>query len=341
MIVSIVIDPNCFDSSSLKTDINYSQAITLLIGLKTNGVMLVDPQKIIIKELNNKITDLSIKQRQRLRIRLEEILKNKKQYLVIADSDPKLSKIKDPSMLATALAETLGADALIAERNNVSSLKENSQQYETVALSNFTFSKVEKKRSRYAQELPPIHTLKTDEVNQIFIDIVKYARWLRIYDKHIGKHIGENRSINDFRKGIEYILNLWAKHGCFFDQAQRLEIITQAKNPIKTEDDDFVRDRKDQENQEAVQGIQEDLIQPIREKFPTLNTELVINQDAEIRFHSRHIQTNNVIVLVEAGFDLFKAGKNPRKFRDNTLKLDQGGSLYLREIRKGKTFSGN
>ena len=65
-------------------------------------------------------------------------------------------------------------------------------------------SPVEAERRRCCEKLPPVDQMAAGEFDSLIGHATRYSRWLRFFDKQIGK--GTN--LSHFRRGLEKILRL-------------------------------------------------------------------------------------------------------------------------------------
>ena len=332
MIMSAVADPLAFEQSCFQAAGYRQQADLFLRGLGTNGLLVVDPEGDLQRHLVSNVQALSLKQGQRLRIRLEELLKNKRTRIVRCHPDAGVIQTNDPLELAWSVSHKCEVDVLVAADNSVRELQRRDRAAShVVPLSIYSDSSNEEERDRYLRELPPIDELDLRDVEALFLRVVRFAKWLRFYDKQIGK--GKNTS--NFRDGIEYILALWEMHGHFASRgaAEFVEIITCQKERIRATDDQHAKDAKRERNLRARKQVEDVLVTPLRDRFPW-PIDLRIKDESGTSLHPRHLQAQAVIILVDAGFDLFVPGRQPRQFKKNILKIDNGSNQHLQEYRR-------
>jgi hypothetical protein len=331
MIISAVADPLAFERVCFDTPGYRQQAELFLRGITSNGLLVVDSDAKLQEQIVNKIRELPSTHAQYLTIRLEELLKNKRTRIVRCHPGCGVVRSSDNLELTWSVFERCAADALVSTEDRLAQLKASGRNCPgTVPLSNYSESKLEEERNRYLGDLPPIDKLAWADVEGLFLRVVRFARWLRFYDKQIGK--GQNTS--NFRQGIKYILELWQKDGHF--AARRdvdfVEIITCQKERISASDSSHVQTSKRERNREAYNKIVDELLLPLRRSFPW-NIDLKVKDEGGVSFHARHLQAQTTIVLVDAGFDFFVPGSHPRRFKRNILKIDNGSFTHLQDYR--------
>ena len=84
MLMTAVIHPEAFNHAHFATPGYRDQAEMLLRGLEINGLLILDPDSQLLKELRTRLEGLSFKDGQQLQIRLAELQNNRKRILVAA-----------------------------------------------------------------------------------------------------------------------------------------------------------------------------------------------------------------------------------------------------------------
>ena len=129
-----------------------------------------------------------------------------------------------------------------------------------LTIPDYKYSEVEKKRRLYLK-IPPIDELSDKDFRDMVIDIVKFAKWIRFYDKQLGK--GER--ISEWRRGIDYIIKCWQENGYFAaDSSASVEIYTCLKKSIKENDTDHIKKSNEDINSRVIKKIEIDFIEPLR-----------------------------------------------------------------------------
>ena len=329
MLVSAILDPSAFDAEYF--DALYTiQVVDFLKGIQRNGLLIVDLENRLRDALVKQYEALPSKPRGRLRILVEELLLKKRTRRIIACH---LSSSNIPSMnllyLAYNLKEDTKVDALIVGNENLERLKSD-QKYseEIVPLSEYRDSDFEKDRQRYESQVGPVDTLPTEDVEELIVRSIRFAKWLRFYDPHIGS--GNNTS--RFRDGIKYILCLWKKHGFFVSQQGigDVKIFTCSAERVQDDETDHAKQSKLARNQESHRKVVRDLIEPLDNQF-SWPVKLFVKDDPNRIFHARFLETQHVIIQIDSGFDLFEPNG---KFKRNFFTLNIAASAHLRECRE-------
>ena len=315
MLVSAVLDPSAFNAEYF--DALYTiQTVDFLKGIQRNGLLIVDSENRLRDALVKQVEALPIKPQQRLRFLIQELLLKKKSKRVIACfvslSDTSSTSLLD---LAYHLKTDTETDVLIVSDKSLETLKlQRRYDKDIVPLSEYRDSDFEEYRQEYDNQVGPIDTLPKEKIEEIIIRSVRFTKWLRFYDPHIGR--GNNTG--DFREGIEHILSLWYEHG-FFSSQQGIggvEIFT----------------CKDRDVRNQYRKIIEELITPLEGQFPwPIRFMIKVDRNGVDRiFHARYLETQHAVIRVDHGFDLFR---QKGEFRRNFFTLNMAESSHLRECR--------
>ena len=108
-----------------------------------------------------------------------------------------------------------------------------------------------------------------------------------------------------------------------------MEIITCEKEHIY-KDDDWSRELGKAGNKLAFQKVMDELVEPLRKKFPW-PIELRVKEDPDGIFHARYLETQSVVVRFDRGFDLFKY---KGMIRRNMLNIDNKSYGHIKECRE-------
>lgn len=329
MLVSAVPDPSAFDASYFDK-VYIIQAEDFLRGIEKNGLLIVDSGKRIQNALIERITSLPIKYRQQLQIRVEDLLLKKKSKRTIScplsQNGTTLNNLLDT---VCQLKTYTKADAIIIGNKSLQTLK-TEQRYteDIVPLSEYRESEFETNRQRYENPVGPIDSLSKSDVENLIIQSIRYTRRLCFYDAYIGS--GNNTS--RFRKGIEYILNIWKDHGFFIAQQADgpVRIFTCNAEQIRDDETDHAKESKSKRNQEYYRKIIRELIEPLKNQFGW-PIELYVKSDPDGIFHARYLETQHAVIRVDRGFDLFKQNGG---FRRNFFTLNLAEGSHLKECRE-------
>ena len=326
MLMSAVLDPSAFDVEDFN-DLYRIQAEDFLQGIWRNGVLIVDSERKLQEELFKKAESLPIKGN-RLRTLLTDLLKEKSKRVAVPSVSPSNASLVDLLDLTCALKTETETDGLIVGNESFEKLRFHPEhRHGIVPLSEYRDSDFEKLRERYFDGLEPIDMLSKSKVKDAIIRSVRFTKWLRFYDAYIGS--GDNTS--HFRKGIEYILNLWREYG-FFATEQGIgsvEIFTCPAEQIRDDETDSAKESKLERNQENYQKVVRELIEPLNEDFPW-PIRLSVKDDPDGIFHARYLETQHAIIRIDRGFDLFNQNN---EFRRNFFTLNMAESSHLRECR--------
>ena len=324
MIISLIIDPTAMDSRYFSSIDGYRFNMNALFdGLSKNGVLVVDENGFLERELSTCLSSLPIKYRQELQIRLEELLKNKRKRIIKADAK---SGKGDIFTIMSKLNELYDVDAVCLSDDTFQVAE--GREYDlanALSISSYLDSEVERRRRSYLSELPPLHKLSVAEVEDFFIRSVRYSKWLRFYDKQIGK--GSN--LKGFFRGIDFILSTWADHGVFSREQSRIEIITSTLHYLDNRTYD--KEQKREENFGAIERVQKQLIGPLQKKYRDWEIVLRVKNASPTLFHARYLEAQFLILGVDRGFDFFE--RDGDGFVECSLNIRNGDALHLAELR--------
>ncbi len=327
MLVSAVLEPSVFDVKFFD-ELYTIHAVDFLRGIERNGLLIVDEdgalQNDFLKrfdEEENEYEPIPIKYRLRIQKPVEELLlKNKSKRLISFPVSSKISSSEDLFELASALKKDTKADTLIVGNDNFKMNRFNPKHKDgIVSLPKYRDTDVEKNRQRYCVGLAPIDTLPRCEVEDIIVRSIRYSKWLRFYDRYIGT----GDSTSDFRNGIRYILTLWYKHGYFSSKQGigEVQIYTCYAEHIPKDEIPHVNRKVNME-----------LRNRLMNGFPNWwQFQLFVKKDPKRIFHARYLETQQAIIRIDRGFDLFEQNGG---FKRNFFTLNMAESSHLKECRE-------
>ena len=324
MLLSAVVDPAAFDESCFLIPGYKEHANFLLRAIRSNVVLLIDPNCQLKTKLISKVQGLPVRHGQSLQIQLVELLKQgNRRFVCCKPCDCSHSGDIDLLRVASQISDRCRVDGLVVGTQTKESLAASGYSGNSIVyLKDYSDSDFERLRHRFMEQLPPLDMLVIGEAGEIVSRPLRFTKWIRFYDKQIGS--GSNTS--HFRKGIEYVLGKWRAEGYFAsDPGGVVEIITVEADPVRSGDDSHVQGQKRERNKVAYEKIKSELVDRIRSKYPW-DIKLYVKQDLNGIFHARHLQTQSSIILFERGFDLFKPGGDLKR---NILKVDNGSADHL------------
>lgn len=261
-------------------------------GLTKNGVLVVDSAEALQEQLVKSLGNLPDRYGQQLQIYFAELLKNKRKRIIKVDAG---SVRGDMGAIMARLNELYSVDAVCVSHDALHISTEVPPN--AVPVAEYSESEVEQRREKYLSELPPLHQLSLEEVRDCFGRAVRYSKWLRFYDKQIGK--GTN--LHNFFRGIDFILGIWQEYGVFSQERSRIEIITSTMHYI--EDNTYNREGKLDENRRAVGRVIEQLVKKLQAKYPHWEIALRVKNVSPKLFHARYLEAQFLILSVDRGFD--------------------------------------
>ena len=317
MLVCAVVSPSVFDSGNFENPAYQMQVHLFFDALQSNAVLLVDPKAILFEDIHCAIEKLGIKFRQRLMVYLTELRKDLRQKrnrrTVVKVDQSKYGTDQNYSSLQQCLevAKASGADAVFLSEEEIGNISQNSVDVQVERMSEYYDTKFEEKRRGFVESLPSNDKMQPKEFDDLIVRATRFSRWLRIYDKQIGKSSSPSK-FNNFGRGIERILRLWIQH-CHF-APDFFEIITVSESRHG--------------GHETNRSVRKQLLK-MGEKL-NLKTRVNIKQDENGIFHDRFLQTQTIPVEFERGFDFQeKDGGLKRAW----LRVAYNGEEHLQECR--------
>src|SRR5262245_30008762 len=114
MLMSVVIDPAVFEEAEFAQPLYRGQAELLFRGLQCNGIVLVDPAGELWEQVLVRLEQLPDKLGQQLRIRAQELGKNKRSKVIKVNPQVcQLPPNTEPSTAVRRIAEACKADTVI------------------------------------------------------------------------------------------------------------------------------------------------------------------------------------------------------------------------------------
>ncbi len=314
MIVSVVLDPSAFNENYFDETYTY-HAEDLLRGILRNGLLIVDSEEILRKELKKKIMSLPSTFGQQIQTLFAELLKSDSTRIIACCVASKFNSKDRLIDLALQLRRKTDADTLFASVDSVKTLiSEQEYDEKTVPLSDYRDSEFEKIRQNYDRGFGAIDKLCKSEVDEIFIRSIRFTKSLRFYDPYIGR--GNNT--DKYYKAIVYILTLWEKHGYFASERgiESVELYACKGRNIRKQH----------------QNIINEIITPLKKQFPWLvKFSIKVDYSGESRiFHARYLESQYAIIRVDKGFDLFNEND---EFKRNLISLNMEENIHLEECR--------
>lgn len=317
MLMTAVIQPEVFDRVHFTTPGYRDQAEMLLRGLESNGLLLLDPNCRLLREISARVDLLSTKDGQQLQIRLAELQKNERRRVLTVE------RCKCPCPTTLSLLETAktvhaatSTDTLILDAGSYSQFQSvGNSSTKVTALGSYISSDFERRRHYCLDQIPPIDKMKPGEFDDHMIRVTRFAKRLRFYDKQIGK----GSSLGGFRTGIGKILSLWVSNAHFSRDTLSAEIYTCA-----------------QRTNEATDGVYARILNSLVRRLASetrIRITFFFKEDSPALTHDRFLQTDSVPVYFSKGFDFLE---EDGKLHRCAVKIDNGAYEHLQEYRNLK-----
>jgi hypothetical protein len=311
MLMSIVVQPEAFASGHFEARSYRDQAEMLLRGMQSNGVLLVDSDKALLRALKEQIEALGTKCGQQIKVRFEELQKSGRSRVVVTRCRLNTSM---PSFEASRMVyESVNADALVVDAVAGQQLRVGGgpDPEGLTPMGSYTSSVCETTRHAFLEELPSLDKMGVEVFSDHIVRLTRFSKRLRFYDKQIGT--GNN--LTGFRRGIGKILSLWAANAHYGKSALTAEIYTcvQLCGPKAAMPPEVVYAR-----------IKDDIVVQLADTVG-LPIKFFFKNDPGHLTHDRFLQTDSLAVTFSKGFDF----------------LDQDGSLHRCSVRVDNTAYDN
>lgn len=323
MLMAAVVLPDAFDKTCFAAPGYRDHAELFFKGIESNGVILVDSDSRLLSELDSKIAGLSLKDGQQLQIRLAEMSKAKRcQKIVPVDKSVCRTSTTAPLVkVAKKVFATCGAHTLVTDPgSHLSLLSDGMKSDQLTPLGAYTGSVFEDQRRRAFENLPPIDKLTAGEVDRLLVEATRYSRWLRLYDKQVGK----GRNLSHFLRGVERLIDLWVNAAHFPTNGLSVEFYTCVDESPDADPNAEV----------AYNRYIGDVIQPLRKRF-SIPVRAFFKEDDQNICHDRYFQVQAAAFSVSRGFDFV----NPNgSYRRCVIRVEPGCIDHLQEYRKLPDF---
>lgn len=320
MLMSALVDPSAFDERHFQDKYYGSWARQFFKEMTTeNGLFLADRnERLLVQGLRKRFHALSEKHRQQLLVYLAEAIKQKRFYFGDCSDADTLN-------ICCELICQYNPDAVVTSPENINRFRNlgiNGDPATVFSFHEYQDSNFQEARRRYVHEHQDLAKMTEQERKRIFFKITRFSSHLKIYDKQIGNTDTDARygkSLDRFRKGIEYVLNQWGPIASK-EQKGRLEIFTCARYLSK--DDEF----------ECKPKLLKKFLASIGKRRSNIQFSLFVKKDSRRSMHARYLQTSqSAIFSLDRGFDFYDSEKN---FKLNPISLVTGTEIVktLREF---------
>ena len=208
MIVSAVADPTAFGPNGITDELSKREAIAFLNGIISNGVLLDEPTKELLRLAINEVSQLGTKMGQRIQLLLLEIKKQHKKFVVTCDRTRwQQQQVATIPEKCSALAVVLKADVVVTQQSNLAAVQAaTGTAAEVCLLTDASQSKYEASRNRLMQIHKPLDELSLTEVEEFVGRAVKYASTIRFFDFRM---IGAPKRTAKYVAGMQFFITIW------------------------------------------------------------------------------------------------------------------------------------
>lgn len=327
MIVSAVADPTAFGPSGIVDELAKREAIAFLNGIITNGVLLDEPTKELLRLALEEVAKLSTKMGQRIELLLVEIRKQHKKFVVTCDQ-PRWHRetTKTVTDKCLALAAILKADVIVTQSAHVAAIKSSAATTtEVCLLSDCSESKFEALRLRIVQVQKPLDELSRAEVEEFVGRALKFASTVRFFDYRM---IGSPKRTTKYVAGIRFFVAIWEKW-CVVGEAgsRQIELYTVGNT---TSQNGYVT------GSDADALLASHIQTPLSSATKASVLRFVKEDRNPAIFHARGFEARQRAFTIDPGFD---AVGDSGAIRRCLLKSDVAAESHFADCRKLRTLT--
>jgi hypothetical protein len=319
MLMAATVVPGVFSPGRFADPAYHLNLEVFLRGIDSNGVVLVDAEERLYEKLCDAVEPLAgIGKGKTSHTLFEELLKKRRQKVVrFVKTICSFDESRPDDDVAASLAQQCKADALIVESpESAASAVALAGSTTVIPLAQYIESGVETERRRCCEALPSLDQMAAGEFDRVIVNVTRFSKWLRFYDKQIGKGTGLSR----FRRGLARMLQLWIDSAHFPKADLSVELFTVV-------DESQYRQLEPSVAYHRVKG---DLVDALQQDFG-IPIKVSFKRDNDSICHARHLQTQSIAVLFERGFDFVgDNGSLSRAF----IKVDGACVSHLQEYRR-------
>lgn len=294
MLVSTVVLPESFSANHFADPTYHLNMEVLLRGIDTNGLILVDADEKLYRQMCDHVESLvNVGKGKTTHALFEEILKKRRQKVVrFVKTECTYNPNLEPADVTAWVATRCKPDSLLTDlTNHTKMVSATGGSVPVILITDYISSTVEAERRRYVESLPSLDQMAPGEFDKLIVSATRFSRWLRFYDKQIGKGI----SLSRFRKGMTRILQLWVNASHFPKGELSIDLYTVIDES----------QNKQLDPSAAYYRVKGDLVEPLQEQFG-IPIKLLIKRDPDSKCHPRHLQTQSLAVMFEKGFDILE-----------------------------------
>ena len=322
MLMTALVDPSAFDRKLFDGNYYGSCAKHFLEDMIIeNGLLFADRRTGLVKDMMEKINALPSKYGSPIQTYLTTALKSRCRVVGLETSpDSSANMLK-------RLIQRCPPDAIFTSPERIDCFKEG---IPALSFLDYQDSRFQSKRRRYQRGHLDLNQLGDRENEDIFVRTIRFAKKLGIYDKQIGQ--ADEEKIDNFLRGIDYILGLWQKHGYFMNRGVngQVDIYTCEKRWYRRK---HANDRDRLENQQRIDMLRCLLVYPLRETYGNgengWEVNLHVKQDRWNEMHARYLDAGVAVLHIDRGFDFFD--RETFRFKSNPVSFRSPVSINTQE----------
>jgi len=317
MLLSAALDPKVLDETHFSQETYRDRVIVFLQGVLENVVLLVDSEEKLRDALRHAAQNLDKNQTQRVRILVEEIMKESRHFAITCQKPVMAKDVIDTCQTVIRLCDEYDADTAVMHSISRKSLARTTSGVDPriTLLDDYIDSEFEQYRRKINHGLPQLDLADPAMVDKAIFRAICFSSWLRFYDPQIGKA----NNCRGFYLGIDHILRIWQKSKFVTDCKEcSVEIITIVDNSKTTLED-------------ARRTMQAEIVKPLEAAYQKHIT-LTCKYDPDHQKHSRYLQSATTTLIFDRGFDFID--RRTHRFRECTIirhdPTDKALSSWLR-----------
>lgn len=292
MIVSAVADPAIFGPLGITDKLAEREATSFLQGIISNGILVDEPSKALLREAMVQSLRLGTRLGQRIQLLLTEIEKQQSKLVHRCPGElqrPPSAGGNEAKRLA-ALATLRRVDVVVTVGERVSLVAAAVQTHtEVIGISELSDSQYESRRQSYVHIEKPLDALPAEAAKELIQRAVMYASVLRIYDFRM---VGSLSRIRNYAEGIGYVAAIW-EQCCVAAAPRAIELYTANIRTTSGTCDKAELNRR--------LGM---LVGKLKELRITANIDASIKQDTDPPiFHARGFEAGQRAYTIDPGFD--------------------------------------
>ncbi len=332
MIASYVIDPAAFDPEYFDGE-DKVHAKALLLKILKNGLLVLDDQGALLKELTDQLAQLTVDKRQHITLLLEELIKTRDTSVKRMHLCPRnvfqAANGQCCSEIADEVKRRHRVQCQIKNQMQIMLLNEENPQYDRsiTCMRDYDESGIEQKRKRWEDSIL-FGEDQVADIEEALARLFRYSKSVDFYDPYMAACTGGAWQAEKWYRGLAYLLDKFASASQFAQERVSVRLYSRLRMEEPIPD----------AQKEAARLFERKIVRRLSQKFPRWHFRGYVKNDEHPRiFRHRMIQTEHAVIDVNEGFELFEG--NTDRFRSNYMRMDNNLSRITSKIRVLSDFS--